>query len=85
SNVVQTSRLLYPADDLEPLCKTDLGHIGVCVDVRYCHAARRAISAGNHPIRCGWIDHAVPKVCCHPDQVVMPPKFAAFGLPFYDY
>ncbi|GBN48015.1 hypothetical protein AVEN_121246-1 [Araneus ventricosus] len=72
SNAVPTSRFLFPRGDDMPSCKTDQGEWGVCVDVRLCYAARRAINAGNHPIRCGWINNFVPKVCCHPDQVQHP-------------
>nr|XP_015905465.1 uncharacterized protein LOC107437854 [Parasteatoda tepidariorum] len=71
SNTVRTSRFLYPRVD-EPPCKTDDGMLGRCVDVRICYAARMAISTGNHPIRCGWLNNFIPMVCCHPDQVQHP-------------
>ncbi|CAL1268258.1 unnamed protein product [Larinioides sclopetarius] len=72
SNVVQTSRFQFPRGDDMPSCKTDQGTWGMCVDVRLCYAARRAIDAGNHAIRCGWINNFIPKVCCHPEQVQHP-------------
>lgn len=70
SNVVPSSVFLFPNPENDsPECKTDHGYPGRCVDVRYCHAARLAIRARSHPIRCGWINNHIPKVCCHPDQV----------------
>ncbi|GFY66054.1 uncharacterized protein TNIN_393991 [Trichonephila inaurata madagascariensis] len=72
TNVVQTSRFLFPRTEEGPACKTDLGLLGHCVDVRLCYAARQAVSVGNHPIRCGWINNFIPMVCCHPEQVQHP-------------
>ncbi|XP_035217682.1 uncharacterized protein LOC118190995 [Stegodyphus dumicola] len=72
TNVVQTSRFLFPRTNDIPPCKTDHGLFGQCVDVRLCYAARRAVSTGNHPVRCGWINNYIPMVCCHPDQVQHP-------------
>ncbi|GIY09938.1 uncharacterized protein CEXT_42581 [Caerostris extrusa] len=69
SNILRTSRFLFPKSDEQPSCKTDHGHLGQCVDVRMCYAARRAVIAGNQPVRCGWINNFIPRVCCHPDQV----------------
>ncbi|GFS60357.1 uncharacterized protein NPIL_108381 [Nephila pilipes] len=68
----KSSRFWFPRTDESPSCKTDQALQGVCVDVRLCYAARRAVSVGNHPVRCGWINNFVPMVCCHPDQVQHP-------------
>ncbi|XP_054720173.1 uncharacterized protein LOC129229824 [Uloborus diversus] len=69
SNWVPATRFLYPEEDPNP-CKTDQGDPGLCVDVRRCYAARRALRAGSRPRRCGWSNMHVPLVCCHPDQVL---------------
>ena len=62
SNAVVGSRLMYPSSDNDrTICKTDHGYPGRCVDIRQCNAARQAVRARSHPVRCGWINNYIPR------------------------